>query len=143
MRDLGSLPRDYAAEPEMRRRMLGAGRLAALVAIALLPWIGLLGATLPQTFTARNWPLAWMGLDGAIALAAGLTALLLRRGDPRAALSATATATLLIVDSWFDTVTSAPGLDHGVAMAQAVLIELPLAAGALWLAASVLRHALR
>jgi hypothetical protein len=116
-----------------------AGVLAAAIAIGLVPWSVLLGATLPRTFRAQNWSLAWVGLDAALAVAAGATAVLLKRGDIRAALTATATATLLLVDSWFDTCTSAPGLNHGVAILEAACVELPLSAGALWLAFAVLK----
>lgn len=115
--------------------------VAAVIAIALVPWSALLGATLPSTYHARNWSMAWLGLDGAVAASAALTAWLLRRGDVRAALSATAGSTLLLVDAWFDTCTSAPGLDHGVALGEAIGVELPLAVGALWVAFTVLRRA--
>lgn len=118
-----------------------ARHVAAVIAIGLVPWSALLGATLPSTYHARNWSMAWLGLDGAVAAAAALTAWLLRRGDVRAAVSATAGGTLLLVDAWFDTCTSAPGLDHGVALAEAVGLELPLAVGALWVAFTVLRRA--
>ena len=114
--------------------------LGATVAVALVPWCVLLGATLPRTFDAQNWSLAWVGLDAAIAVAAGGTALLLKRHDIRAALTSTATGTLLIVDSWFDTCTSAPGLNHVVAMVEATAVELPLAIGAFWLAMAVLKE---
>jgi hypothetical protein len=49
-----------------------------------------------------NWSLAWVGLDLAEAVAALLTAVLLTRGSPRAALPAVAGAALLLVDAWFD-----------------------------------------
>jgi hypothetical protein len=80
------------------------------------------------------------GGEAAIAVAAGATAVLLKWGDIRAALTSTATATLLLVDSWFDTCTSAPGLNHGVAILEAAFVELPLSAGALWLAFAVLER---
>jgi hypothetical protein len=114
--------------------------LGLVVAVTLVPWCVLLGATLPRTFHAQNWSLAWVGLDAAIAVAAGATAILLKRGDVRAALTSTATGTLLLVDSWFDTCTSAPGLNHAVAVVEAAFVELPLSAGALWLATAVLKR---
>ncbi len=117
------------------------GRLvSATVAITLVPWCVLLGATLPRTFHAQNWSLAWVGLDAGIAVAAAATAVLLRRGDIRAALAATATGTLLLVDSWFDTCTSAPGLNHAVAVLEAGFVELPLSIAAFWLASAALRR---
>jgi hypothetical protein len=41
---------------------------------------------------------------------------------------------LLLTDAWFDVCTSAAGLDHALALAEAAFLELPLAAAAGWLA---------
>jgi hypothetical protein len=114
-------------------------RRARLVALAvggfLLPWCVLLGTTLPATTRVQHWALAWAGLDAAEGVAALATAVLLARADARAALTAVAGGTLLLADAWFDVCTSAPGLDHAVAAAEAIFVELPLAAAAFWLAA--------
>ena len=122
---------------------IGYHRLGRLVALAvgafLLPWCAVLGATLPATAHAPNWPLAWMGLDAAEAVAALLTAVLLSRGNPRAGLSAAAGAALLIADAWFDVCTSLPGLDRALAVGEAVGVELPLAAAAIWFAVTLTR----
>jgi hypothetical protein len=115
-------------------------RLAALVVGGfLVPWCVLLGMTLPATAQAQHWSLAWAGLDGAEALAALATAVLLGRADPRAALTAVAGGTLLLIDAWFDVCTSAPGLDRVLAVAEAAGAELPLAVAAFWLAVSLTR----
>ena len=83
--------------------------------------------------------MAWVGLDLAEAVAALLTAVLLSRGSPRAGLSATAGPVLLLTDAWFDVCTSPPGLDRLLAVGEAVLVELPLAAAAIWLAVALTR----
>ena len=118
-------------------------RRARLVALAvggfLLPWCVLLGATLPATAQAQHWPVAWVGLDAGEALAALATAALLAREDARAAVTAAAGGALLLTDAWFDVCTSAPGLDHAVAVAEAAFVELPLAGAAFWLAARLTR----
>ena len=126
------------------------GRLAArarLVALAvggfLLPWCVLLGVTLPAAARAQHWSLAWAGLDGAEAAAALATAVLLARGSARASLTAAAGSALLLVDAWFDVCTSAPGLDHAVAVVEAIFVELPLAGAAIWLAVALTRHPCR
>jgi hypothetical protein len=49
--------------------------------------------------------------------------------------------TLLLADAWFDVCTSAPGLDHALAAAEAVFAELPLAGAAFWLAVTLTRSA--
>ncbi len=117
------------------------GRYVALsVACFLAPWCVVLGVTLPGTATAQHWSLAWVGLDGAEAVAALATAVLLARGDARAALTSVAGGTLLLVDAWFDVCTSAPGIDHLVAVVEALCVELPLAAGAVWLALALTRR---
>jgi hypothetical protein len=116
-----------------------AGRAAVAVAAFLGPWCAVLGATLPDTTKAHHWAQAWVGLDLAIALSAAATAVLLGRRDPRAALAAAAAGTLLLADAWFDVCTSAPGADHALALAEAWLVEVPLAVAALWLADWLLR----
>jgi hypothetical protein len=122
--------------------LLRRARLAALAAGGfLLPWCVLLSAILPATARAQNWSLAWAGLDGAEALAALATAMLLARADTRATLTAVAGGTLLLADAWFDVCTSAPGLDHALAAAEAIFVELPLAGAAFWLAVTLTRSA--
>jgi hypothetical protein len=101
-----------------------------------------LGATLPARTYVPNWSVAWVGLDLAEAVAALLTAVLLTRRSPRAGLPATAGAALLLADAWFDVCTSSPGLDRLLAVAEAVLVELPLAAAAIWLAVALTRDQL-
>jgi len=124
--------------PATRHHRLG--RLAALaVGAFLLPWCAVLGATLPASTVVPNWSLAWVGLDLAEAVAALLTATLLTRGSSRAAIPATAGAALLLADAWFDVCTSPPGLDRLLAVGEAVLVELPLAAAAIWLAVALTR----
>jgi hypothetical protein len=117
-------------------------RRARLIALAvggfLLPWCVLLLLTLPASARASHWALAWTGLDAAEAAAALATALLLARGDRRASLTAMAGATLLILDAWFDVCTSAAGQGQELAIGEAVLVELPLAAAAIWLALRLL-----
>jgi hypothetical protein len=125
---------DYLAEGRldgMVRPRRSAGGIAALVAAGvstvLLPWCLILAATLPATYETNHWRLAWVGLDIGIAVAAGLTALLLHRQDPRAVMAATIAGTLLLADAWFDVSTAGPGLDHNLAVGEAVFLEVPLA----------------
>ncbi len=116
-------------------RLLCRARLVALaVGGFLLPWCVLLSMALPATAQAQHWSLAWTGLDAAEALAALATAVLLAHGDRRAALTAAAGGALLLTDAWFDVCTSAPGLDHALAVAEAACAEVPLAGAACWLA---------
>jgi len=103
--------------------------------LALLPWLVVLANGLPGTTTASNWCTAWIGLDTLEALGLIATGLLAVRGHHLHALTATATATLLVVDAWFDTMTAAPGADQISAIAMAFCAELPLAVVCVVLAA--------
>jgi len=115
-----------------------AAVVAVTVAAVLLPWCIVLARTLPSTATAPHWSMAWVGLDLGEAFAAGLTALLLIRRDPRAALTATVGAAFLLCDAWFDVLTATGGSAQVAAILEAAFIEVPLAAVALWYAARTL-----
>lgn len=119
---------EEAEEPRPARGMRRAGWLLVACGFALLPWLYVLATGLPATATAAHWPVAWVGLDALEALGLIATGLLAARGDRRHALAAAATATLLVVDAWFDTTTAAPGGDFATAVAMALGAELPLAA---------------
>ncbi|MBW8801203.1 MAG: hypothetical protein JF597_48940 [Streptomyces sp.] len=119
---------EEAEEPRPARGMRRAGWLLVACGLALLPWLYMLATGLPATATAAHWPVAWVGLDALEALGLIATGLLAARGDRRHALAAAATATLLVVDAWFDTTTAAPGGDFATAVAMALGAELPLAA---------------
>lgn len=95
--------------------------------IAMVPWLGVLVAGLPARFEAAHWNAAWVGLDALEALGLFATGTLLRRRDARAALTAAATATLLLIDAWFDIVTSGAA-GRPLAIAMAVAAEIPLSA---------------
>ncbi|WP_158888416.1 hypothetical protein [Amycolatopsis anabasis] len=102
-------------------------RVLGAVAAGLVPWLVVLGATLPSTIEVRHWPAAWIGLDLMIALGCAATAVLYRRGDARAGLTAAAVAALAVMDAWFDVLTAQPGSPLVQASACAVG-ELGLAA---------------
>lgn len=120
--------REEVEEPRPARGMRRAGWLLVACGLGLLPWLYVLATGLPATATAAHWPVAWVGLDALEALGLIATGLLAARGDRRHALAAAATATLLVVDAWFDTTTAAPGGDFATAAAMALGAELPLAA---------------
>jgi len=101
-------------------RSLGFGLLAS--GIGLVPWLAVLAMTLPPATRV-----AWVGLDSLEALGLIVTGILVRGGNRRRALTAAATATLLLIDAWFDVTTSSgPGLTEAVAMA--LFAEIPMAA---------------
>lgn len=116
-----------AAREIVRGRREPEARLLAGCALALVPWIAVLAATLPAHAVARNWSLAWSGFDVLLAVMLAGTAWLRRRGDGRVGALAGASAAMLVADAWFDTSTSAKGWDTAMACVSAVFIELPLA----------------
>ncbi|WP_412542600.1 hypothetical protein R8Z50_08940 [Longispora sp. K20-0274] len=130
-------PPHPAATSRASRRI---GHLLVASGLGLLPWMFVLVAGLSAVATAPRWPAAWIGLD--ILEAAGLigTGLLTARGDRRHALAAAATAALLVVDAWFDTMTATSNSDLWAAIAMALCPELPLAAVCGWLAMRAARQ---
>lgn len=95
--------------------------------LALIPWLFVLAIGLPSATTASHWSTAWVGLDGLEALGLITTGVLVNRRDPRRCLAAAVTATLLLVDAWFDVSTAAAGADQAAAVAMAICLEIPLA----------------
>jgi hypothetical protein len=124
-----------------RLRSLLPATIAMLMAAVLAPWCVVLALTLPTSTIAAHWSLAWSGLDAAEAVTAGLTAWLIRRRSPSAALTSAMVGTLLLADAWFDVCTSARGLPQLIAVLQAALLEIPLSYAALWFAAVTIRCA--
>jgi hypothetical protein len=106
--------------------------LLGLVALALVPWALWLTTALPSHEDAQHWDLAWGGLDLMLAAALLATAVSAWRRGPLVQASAAAAGTLLVVDAWFDLLTSS-GRDLTYAIVLASLCELPLAAVCLWI----------
>ena len=102
------------------------------LALLLIPWIGYLAATLPHSARVDDWT-AWVGFDILLMIMLALTAFLAWRGAVRVALAATATATLLVVDAWFDVFTSGGGRELVQALLLSI-VELSLAGVCVWIA---------
>jgi hypothetical protein len=110
-------------EPHIMRL---AGPLFVLLSVLLVPWTVFIAVALPSHQVSENYDVAWAGFD--VFVCAGLAAtgyFALRRSRwlPGAA---AATAAMLIVDAWFDLLTSPSGRDLVVAIALAAFVELPL-----------------
>jgi hypothetical protein len=114
--------------------------LFTVAGLVLVPWVGVLVALLPSTHRSSHWDVAWGGFDVALALVLGAVAIAARRRSPWLEGAATAAATLLFVDAWFDVLTSSTRAELVVALVEAVLVELPLAALCLLLARSAERR---
>jgi hypothetical protein len=106
----------------------------SLAGIVLVPWILFLIRSLPSTHAAAHWDIAWAGFDLALALLLLGVAVAAWRRSPWLEGAATAAAALLAVDAWFDILTSSTNVERAVSIAEAALVELPLAAVCLLLA---------
>jgi hypothetical protein len=117
-----------AVLPDNRRIIRLAGPVFATFSLLLVPWIVFVAAQLPARKLSANYDIAWAGFD--VFLFAGLaaTAVCAFRRSRWLPLAASAAGTLLVVDAWFDVVTSQGGRDLILAIASAALVELPLSA---------------
>jgi hypothetical protein len=104
------------------------GGVFALAALVLVPWIIFLVRMLPSDHRSAHWDIAWGGFDIALALLLLSVAVAAWRRSPWLEGAATAAATLLFVDAWFDILTASTRPELIVASAEASLVELPLAA---------------
>ena len=108
-------------------------------AAVLVPWTAILFVTLPRHYGANHWRLAWGGFDVMLGLALAGTAVAALRRSPFAEIAATVTGSLLVCDAWFDVLTSHGTSDIVQALADAVVIELPLACLCFWIAGNLAR----
>ena len=109
-----------------------AGPAFALFSLILLPWTVYLAYSLPSRQVSADYDVAWAGFDVMLMVALASTGYFALRRSRYLATAAAATAALLLVDAWFDVMTTLPGqrLDP---VAEAVLVELPLASVCIWL----------
>ncbi|WP_371481654.1 hypothetical protein [Kitasatospora sp. NBC_00315] len=114
-----------------RPRLLPVERLPGAAALALLPWLVVLIACGEDT--------AWIVLDALEFVFLAAADRLLRRGHRAAAPAAAVAALLLTADALVDVRTAAPGTELSVALAMALLAELPLAVACLTPAWAALR----
>jgi hypothetical protein len=116
------------------------GVLFAAAAIILVPWVVFLVRDLPSDHRSAHWDVAWGGFDGALALLLVGVAVAAWRRSPWLEGAATAAATLLFVDAWFDILTSSSSSELIMAIVEAALVELPIAILCVLVARSVERQ---
>lgn len=124
-------------KPELEREsrlMHRLGTVFVVLAVLMIPWSIYLGMALPHRELARHYDAAWAGFDVGLAAALGWTAYAALRRSRWLPVAASINATMLIVDAWFDVMTSPTSKDLWVAVGSALLLELPLAGVCLWLA---------
>ena len=112
--------------------MAWIGAPFALFSLILIPWTVYLAGSLPSEQVSTHYDAAWAGFDVMLMLALAATAYFAFRRPSYLPTAAGATATLLVVDAWFDVLTT-PGVQRLESILLAVFVELPLAAFCIWL----------
>ena len=133
-------PATAAPQPDGWRASGWVVALLGLAALVLAPWVVVLIVTLPSAHRAAHWNIAWAGFDIAQALLLLTVAGAAWKRSPWLEGAATATATLLLVDAWFDVLTSSTRAEILVAIGEAAFVELPLAVLCLLLARAAERR---
>jgi hypothetical protein len=113
--------------------------LFGLGAAVLVPTVVVLVTVLPSTHQSEHWDVAWGGFDVLLALLLLAVALTAWRRSRWLEAAAAGAAVLLCVDAWFDIVTASTNTELIVAVAEAALVELPLAVLCFLLARSAAR----
>ncbi|WP_051808276.1 hypothetical protein [Actinoplanes subtropicus] len=108
----------------------------AVLGAAAVPWTVYLAMTLPSRESTHHYRLTWVGFDIMLIVVLLATAYLAWRGNRSVGLLATITATMLVLDAWFD-VGISNRADRPAAILSAIFIELPLAAVCGWIALHV------
>jgi hypothetical protein len=137
MRRAGGAHTDDAGSGRPSPALVGAAAvLGTLLSLRLALAIEIGGAERPSS--AIRWPLAWAGLDLGLAAAFAASALLVRLRSRWLAVSASATAAMLVSDAWFDCATASGTGAFATSLAVGLGLEAPLAAFCLLVARGAL-----
>lgn len=104
------------------------------IGLGLLPWAVWLSASLRPEHLSARWDVAWSGFDVGLAICFCGTAFAAYRRSPWVGALAAATGTLLLTDAWFDVMLESHGSELQVAIFEAVVFEIPVAALCFWIA---------
>jgi hypothetical protein len=119
------------------------GPLAVLCSVVLVPWTIYLGLTLPAHADADHYDVAWVGFDAAMCIVlAGCGYCALRRSTALEIFAAVS-ATMLLVDAWFDLITASTRSEILSALLLALVAEVPLALICAWTAVNAERVRMR
>ena len=107
---------------------------ASVVAILFVPWIVYLAMELPRRARTTHYDVLWVGFDiGMWVVILSMAAAAMRRSTRTQPLAVVA-ATFLVLDAWFDVVSSVSTKQFLAALLAALVLELPGAAVCLWIA---------
>jgi hypothetical protein len=122
---LDGAPLELTPRIQRERRLFTTYILAAT--LFLIPWTVFLGFSLPRRFLTGHWDTTWVGFDIILLAWLAITAWATLRRRHLLIFAALVTATLLLVDAWFDILTASPRNDLLVSLATGLLGNLPLA----------------
>jgi hypothetical protein len=117
--------------PDMRlnrRRRMVVLLITCGGAVALIPWIVFLNATLPSTSSGGEWRTAWIGYDLGLVGVLGSAGWMALRRRQLVVLLLTVAGTLLAVDAWFDITLSWGTSEQPTSIVTAAVLEVPIAA---------------
>lgn len=114
--------------------------LYGVLAVALVPWTIYLGWSLPVKHVTPNWDVIWPGLDSGLFLSFLISAILAYRKSRWVTISSTITASFLLIDAWFDVLSSRSSFEKKESIVMALFIEIPLSILSFAIAGHVLRH---
>jgi hypothetical protein len=107
--------------------------------IVLAAWIGYLAVSLPAFYRAGSWRGAWVGFDLAELIAFAVTGWAAWRRRQILIICLVVLATLLLCDAWFDVVLDARTAGFVSSLLSALLIEVPIAVMAVFVARRLLK----
>ena len=102
--------------------------------VGMIPWTVFLWQTLPAREVSPHYNMAWTGFDILLAIVLLATGGCVIARSRYLAVAGASAATLLVVDAWFDIMTSPAGGEFIWALVMAAVAELPLAVACGWLA---------
>lgn len=139
LRALMALEQDNAPTPASSWKWDAILVFIVFSCIALAAWIGVLAATLPRFYHTGSWRGAWVGFDIALLAAFAATGWTAWRRRQLLIICLVVLATLLLCDAWFDVVLDVRTAGFLASLLSALLVELPLALLAIFMARRLLR----
>jgi len=88
--------------------------------VGIIGWLSYLAVSLPDSYDAHHWNVAWVGFDIIMVINLLITSFAILKRRQLAVPTAMVSGTLLVIDSWFDVVTAKPGWDFNFSCALAV-----------------------
>lgn len=116
------------------------GFFYTLFAVILVPWVIYLANSLPTRHPEPHYDYAWVGLDIGLVIVLLLTGFFASIKSRWVIIFACITGSFLLVDAWFDMLSSRPGFELNEAIVLAVFLEIPLAIASFWVAFRVLNQ---